>query len=162
MTREVYLPASCDWFDFWTSARLTGGQRITAAAPLDRIPVYVPAGSIIAMGDDKEWHNQSPDDALELRIYPGRDATFTLHEDTGNGYGYERGEKTAIRFDWQDDSSTLSIAAREGAFPGMLQQREFHVVLVGEAHGAGAAKSMPDQILKYDGTAQSVTLATAK
>ncbi|HZD32637.1 MAG TPA: TIM-barrel domain-containing protein, partial [Candidatus Angelobacter sp.] len=153
ISRSVYLPAGTRWFNFWTGESLQGGQTITAAAPLETIPLFVRAGSIIPIGPELQWTSEKPADPIELRIYPGADGQFTLYEDDGTTYAYEKGEHATITFGWNDATRMLAIGARTGSFPGMLQKRTFNVVVVGASHGVGSEASVsPDRPVTYDGT----------
>ena len=89
-SRKVYLPAGADWFNYWTNERLKGGQTITVAAPIDIMPVFVRAGSILALGSPVESTHQKQAIA-KVRVYPGADANFTLFSDDGMTYAYEKG-----------------------------------------------------------------------
>jgi alpha-D-xyloside xylohydrolase len=126
--RAVYLPAGCDWWDFWTDARLAGGQTIVAKADLATMPLYVRAGSIIAMTAPMQYVDEQPDAVIELHIFPGRDGRFQLYEDAGDGYDYEQGAFATIDIEWQEATNRLVLGERNGAFPGMLAQRVFRVV----------------------------------
>jgi len=155
-SRRVYLPRS-KWYDFWTGSSVEGPRTIEAAAPIDRLPLFVRAGSIVPMGPEKEWSTQKPEDPIELRIYRGADGDFTLYEDENDGYNYEKGVYATIPFHWDDAKHTLTIAERKGQFPGMLGDRSFHVVFVAEHHGAGISpESKPDRIVRYSGKPISV------
>ncbi len=150
-TRTVYLPKAT-WYDFWTGAPLKGEQRIQAEAPLDKLPLYVRAGSIVPMGPAMEWTTQKPEDPIELRIYPGADGDFFLYEDENDGYAYEKGAYATIPLHWDDATRTLTIGERGGSFPGMLNERTFNVVVVGQGHGVGIpATAQPDRTVKYSG-----------
>jgi alpha-D-xyloside xylohydrolase len=150
-TRSVYLPKAT-WFDFWTGAQVKGEQRIQAEAPLDKLPLYVRAGSIVPMGPAMEWTTQKPEDPIELRIYPGADGDFFLYEDENDGYAYEKGAYSTIPLHWDDAAGTLTIGERGGSFPGMLNERTFTVVIVGHGHGVGIpATAQPDRSVKYSG-----------
>ena len=124
-TREVYLPAGSDWYDFHSGQRFQGGQTITAAAPLDDIPLFVRAGSIIPIGPVLQSTTEKSSEPIELRIYPGADAHFTLYEDAGDGYGYENGDFTLTRIRWDDTARKLHISPCEGHYPGMPLTQEF-------------------------------------
>ena len=124
-----YLPKGCDWYDFWTGERLRGGRDITLQTSLQRVPMFVRAGSILPLAPVMEYVGQQPWDNLEIRVYPGRDADFTLYEDEGDNYNYERGICSTIAFHWNDTTRTLTIGQRQGQYPGMLQNRTFTVVL---------------------------------
>jgi alpha-D-xyloside xylohydrolase len=129
-----------------------GGQEIEASAPLDRMPLFVRAGSIVPMGPEIEYATQAPAGTIEIRIYRGADGSFDLYEDAGDGYGYEQGQHSVIPLHWDDASSTLTIGSREGSFPEIVKQRKFRVVLVGKAKGAGegiAARANAE--ISYDG-----------
>jgi alpha-D-xyloside xylohydrolase len=156
-TRSVYLPAGPTWYDFWSGSTQTGGQTIMAAAPIDHLPLYVPAGSIIPMGPVMQYSTASPADPIELRVYRGADGAFTLYEDENDNYNYEKGMYATIPIAWKDATKTLTIGARKGTFSGMLQKRSFHVVFVGSGHGTGIGDtSSPDATITYDGTATDV------
>jgi alpha-D-xyloside xylohydrolase len=129
LTRRVYLPAGADWFDLATDELLGGGQEIHAAAPLERIPVFVRAGSIVPMGPDRDHADGAPNETLEVHVYPGRDTTFTLYEDAGDGYGYEAGEFATVELAWEEEARRLTIGQRVGEYPGMLLERDLLIVL---------------------------------
>jgi alpha-D-xyloside xylohydrolase len=129
LTRRVYLPAGADWFDLATDELLGGGQEIHAAAPLERIPVFVRAGSIVPMGPDQDHADVAPNEMLEVHVYPGRDTTFTLYEDAGDGYGYEAGEFATVELAWDEEARRLTIGQRVGEYPGMLLERDLLIVL---------------------------------
>lgn len=152
--RNVYLPPAARWYDFWTGKELKGDQRVDTAAPLERIPLYVRAGSIVPMGPEVEYARQKPDAPIELRVYRGADAHFNLYEDQGDTYAYEKGARAVIPIKWNEAAGTLTIGARKGSYPGMPKQRVFNVVLVGENHGAGGGVTAnADQTVNYTGAA---------
>ena len=158
-TRKVYLPKGADWFDFWTGKKLSGGQAIDAAAPIDIMPLYVKAGSIVPMGKVMEWATQKPEDTIELRIYPGADGSFTLYEDVNDTYNYENGQYATFTFKWNDAAKILSITNRKRSFPGMLQKRIFNVVVVNENKGAGVAETrQTDKVVMYNGKDVNIKL----
>ena len=127
---NVYLPTGTDWYDFYTNELKQGGKTIERLAPIDIIPVYVKAGSIVPLGPDVQYTNEKPWNNLEIRVYPGADADFTLYEDEGDNYNYEKGEFSQITFHWDNANSKLTIKDRQGKFKGMLESRTFNVVLV--------------------------------
>jgi alpha-D-xyloside xylohydrolase len=137
-TRMVYLPDGGGWFDFWTDRLVSGGQVSAAEAPLDRIPLFVRAGSIVPMGPVRQHVGDLPDGPLELHVYPGRDASFTLYEDEGDGYGYEQGAFATVEIRWDDRARQLTIGERAGAFRGMLTERAIAVTLHPTAGGMSA------------------------
>ncbi len=129
-SRSLYLPPASAWYDFWSGEKLDGGRRITADAPLDRIPLYVRAGSILPLGPEVEYAEQRTDQPIELRVYRGSDGSFRLYDDQGDTYAYERGEHAIVPLHWDDRSAMMTIGAREGAYPGMPRQYAFRIVLV--------------------------------
>jgi alpha-D-xyloside xylohydrolase len=156
--RLLYVPAGNDWIDFWTGKRVRGGQSINADAPIDRIPIYAKAGSIIPFGPYLESASSKPD-PIELRIYTGASASFTLYEDEGDNYDYEHGAYSEIPIRWDDKSGALTIGNRRGRFPGMLEGRTFRVVIVRDGRGTGiASSSEPDATIEYEGKATSARL----
>jgi alpha-D-xyloside xylohydrolase len=157
--RSVYLPASPAWYDFWTGDSVPGGQDVDTAAPLDRMPLYVRAGSILPMGPEIEYAEQDAGGPIELRIYRGADGEFDLYEDSGDSYDYEKGQHAVIPFHWNDSTGVLTIGAREGSYPGMIEKRGFRIVLVGNGHGIGGeVTSKADKELNYEGTEIKVNL----
>ncbi len=151
--RPVYLPAGCDWYDFATDRRFTGGQTVLAQAPLDTLPLYVRAGSIVPMGPRRQHVQDLPDAPFELHVYPGRDGSFLLYEDEGDGYGYEQGAYATILIEWDDRARQLRLGPREGAYPGMPATRTFTVVL----HGEQQTGETSSEQVAYDGRPSSVT-----
>jgi alpha-D-xyloside xylohydrolase len=122
-SRQVYLPAGTDWYDYWTNRRYTGGQTIEASAPIDRIPLFVRAGSILPVGVPVA--NTSEKQALEaIRVYPGRDARFTLYDDDGVTNDYRTGEGTKAELVWNEASRTLTSRSKlpSGQDPAKLIQ----------------------------------------
>ncbi len=155
--RSLYLPEA-KWYDFWTGTITDGGRAINAPAQIDRMPLYVRAGSILPLGPDEEWSTEKPADPIELRIYRGADGDFTLYEDENDNYNYEKGVHATIPFHWSDAAHTLTVGDRQGQFPGMLQSRTFRVVFVDEKHGTGIEPANePDKIVQYSGKQISVT-----
>jgi len=150
--QSVYLPSGNDWYDFWTGARHAGGQTLTADAPLDQIPLFVRAGAIIPLGTFLQHTGEKPDAPLEIRIYHGADGAFTLYEDSGDGFGYENGERAMIDLKWNALTQTLSIGECQGFYPGMPEKRKLHLVLVSPDHGIGIAESFGIAV-NYDGNA---------
>lgn len=130
---EVYLPAGAKWYDYYTHTCYEGGQTITASSPLSSMPLYVKAGSIIPVGPDVQYAQEKPWDTLDIIVYPGVDAEFTLYEDEGDGYNYEKGICSTITFNWNDKAKKLTINKRRGSFPGMLTTRTFKIKVVGQS-----------------------------
>ncbi|WP_295220200.1 TIM-barrel domain-containing protein [uncultured Chryseobacterium sp.] len=128
-TVKVYLPAGADWFDFWTNEKHKGGQEIQKNVNIQSIPLYIKAGSIIPFGPDVQYATEKKWDNLTLKIYPGTDADFVLYEDEFDNYNYEKGAFTEIPFHWNEKSKTLTIGARKGSFNGMIEKRNFNLIL---------------------------------
>jgi alpha-D-xyloside xylohydrolase len=150
-SRTVYLPHAT-WYDFWTGEKQEGGKRIQADAPIEKLPLFVRAGSIVPMGPKMEWTTEEPSDPIELRIYPGADGDFTFYEDGNDGYAYEKGAHATIGLHWDDAGKTLTVGAREGSFPGMLAEHTFRVVIVGKGHGVGVGESeLAEKTVEYTG-----------
>jgi alpha-D-xyloside xylohydrolase len=143
--RELYLPNGAEWFDFWTGEKLKGGQTIKKETPIDILPLYVKAGSILPFGPKVQYATEKKWDNIEIRIYEGINGEFTLYEDENDNYNYEKGIYSTISFVWNDMKKTLTIADRKGSFPGMPYERNFNIVLVDKNKGTGM-----DIIEKYD------------
>lgn len=157
--RDVYLPKSANWYDFWTGKRIEGGQTVKAEAPLDQIPLFVKVGSIVPVGPVVQHSGEKSNEELEIRIYEGANGEFTLYEDEGDNYNYEKGQFSIITFTWNDAKKTLTIADRKGSFSGMLGQRKFNVVLVDNADGTGIDTSdKPDKVVDYKGEKISIKM----
>jgi alpha-D-xyloside xylohydrolase len=125
---------------------------------LERLPLYVRAGSILPLGPDEEWSTEQPADPIELRIYRGADGDFTLYEDENDNYNYEKGAYATIPLHWDDAAKTLTIGDRKGQFPGMLESRSFRVVFVSENHGVGTnSADEADKVVQYSGRQITVT-----
>jgi len=150
--RKVYLPKDTYWYDFWTGIKVKGGQTITKETPIDIMPLYVKAGSIIPLGPYKQYATEKMENPIELRVYTGANASFVIYEDENDNYNYEKGIYSEIVIEWNEKTKELLIGKRNGEFPGMLKQRTFNIVWVGEGHGVdvGPEKNI-DKIVKYTG-----------
>ena len=158
-TQDVYLPKGTKWFDFWTGEALNGGQLVTKEVPIDIIPLYVRAGSIVPFGPKVQYSTEKKWNNLEIRIYPGADGEFVLYEDENDNYNYEKGAYSIIKFTWDDAKRTLNIADREGTFPGMLKSRKFNIVVVDKENGTGSVQSTKfTKSVSYGGKKKSVKL----
>jgi alpha-D-xyloside xylohydrolase len=129
-TREVYLPAGSEWFYFWNDRLYDGGQAVVVEAPLEHIPVFVRAGSIVPMTEPMQFVDENRNAAYELRVYAGADATFSLYEDAGDGYAYEHGQYALVVIEWNEPVRELLIHARKGNFREMVEEREYRIVFV--------------------------------
>jgi alpha-D-xyloside xylohydrolase len=151
-SKETYLPAGTDWYDFWTGEKLSGGNKVSKQTPLDVIPLYVKAGSIIPIGSSVQYAEEKKWDNLEIRIFPGANGKFVLYEDENDNYNYERGLYSTITFNWDDKKKVLTVNDRSGSFPGMLNERRFNLVLVDMNNGVGENQvNQPDKVISYTG-----------
>jgi len=128
VSRTVYLPSGTDWYDFWDGSRHHGGQVLATKADLATIPLHVRAGSILPLGPVKQYADERSDAPIELRIYPGRDGTFELYDDEGDGYGYEQGHYATVHLSWNDKDARFDFGPRLGSYPAMARQQAFRVV----------------------------------
>ncbi|MDB5029384.1 TIM-barrel domain-containing protein [Mucilaginibacter sp.] len=150
-TQHVYLPKGSTWTDFWTGETYTGGNIIASKVPIDQIPLFVKAGSIIPFGPFQQYTSEKKADKLEIRIYPGANGTFTLYEDENDNYNYESGVYSTIDFKWNNQTKTLTIDNRKGTFPDMLKDRVFNLVLVNKTSGTGLAIGKTIKTIRYSG-----------
>ena len=107
--RDVYLPEGTDWYDFYTKEKYSGGQWISVKADISTIPLFVRAGSIIPGTEPVRHTAQSSQAEIKYNIFPGKDADFTLYDDDGDGYGYEKGEYRITKLHWNDSAKKLEI-----------------------------------------------------
>ncbi len=150
-TRTMYFPKGATWYDFYTGQPTEGGEQLTVAAPYERMPLYVRSGSILPLGPDMEWSDEKQPEVITLMVYAGADGAFTLYEDEGTNYNYEKGAYTMIPIRYDDAKGTVEIGQRQGKYPGMLQERIFQVVRI-TPEGRQAAQVM------YNGQSTSVSL----
>ena len=148
-TATKYLPKGAAWYDFWTGKYYAGGQDVTLATTLDRVPMFVRAGSILPLGPEMQYVGEKAWDNLEVRIYPGANGSFTLYEDEGDNYNYEKGQYATITFQWNDKARTLTIGERKGSYPGMLQKRQFTIV----------TPNGKQKVIEYNGQKMQVSIA---
>jgi alpha-D-xyloside xylohydrolase len=159
-SRQVYLPNACGWVDFWTGNQVNGGQQTTADAPIEKVPLFVRQGSIVPWAKKSQYANVADWDTLQIRVYPGADGDFTLFEDSGDSYGYENGQRSLIKFHWNDAARQLTVAARDGSFDGMKANRVFDVVLVNDENGIGDSLSAKaNKRIEYSGSEVTVQLS---
>jgi len=144
-SRELYLPGGTEWYDFWTGSKFTGGQTINKEAPIDIMPLYVKAGSILPVGPEVQFTTEKKWDNLEIRVYEGANGEYTLYEDENDNYNYEKGIYSTIKFTWNDAKKILTINDRKGSFPGMLAERKFNIIQVAKNKGTGT-----DAVEKFD------------
>lgn len=154
--RDVYLPRERGWINFWSGKREAGGRTISADAPLDQIPLFVKAGSIITLGPDEQYADQLSG-PIELRIYTGADGATTLYGDDGATYDYEKGQYATTLIRWNEATRTLTIGPREGIYENEPARQIFRVVWVRQGHGVGIdPEAVPDTELAFDGAAVNV------
>ena len=144
-----YLPKGAAWYDFWTNKQYKGGQDVTLETTLDRVPMFVRAGSILPLGPEMQYVGEKAWDNLEMRVYPGANGSFTLYEDEGDNYNYEKGQYATITFLWNDKARTLTIGERKGQYPGMLQKRQFTIV----------TPNGKQKVIEYNGQKMQVSIA---
>ena len=148
-TTTKYLPKSANWYEFYTEKLYKGGRNVTFTTTIDRTAMFVKAGTILPLAPVMQYAQQSQWDNLDIIVYPGSNAVFTLYEDEGDNYNYERGVYSTITMKWNDSQRTFTVEARQGQFPGMLQNRKFNIRIA----GTEAVKTVD-----YNGNAVSVTL----
>ncbi|MFT3680136.1 MAG: glycoside hydrolase family 31 protein [Ferruginibacter sp.] len=135
--REVYLPKGSNWFDFWTAKFFEGGQIIHADAPIENIPVFVRAGSIIPFGPVQQFVDEKAANPVDISVYAGADGKFSLYEDEGESFNYKKGAYSIIDLTWNNATKELTIGKRKGSFAGMLKTRKFNVVLFDNGNKTG-------------------------
>ena len=148
-TTTKYLPKGANWYEFYTEKLYKGGRNVTFTTTIDRTAMFVKAGTILPLAPVMQYAQQSQWDNLDIIVYPGSNAVFTLYEDEGDNYNYERGVYSTITMKWNDSQRTFTVEARQGQFPGMLQNRKFNIRIA----GTEAVKTVD-----YNGNAVSVTL----
>ena len=157
-TRPVYLPSGAEWYDFHTGQRQAGGQKVEAAAPLARMPLYVRAGAILPVGPEIQYAAEKPGGDITLLVFTGADGSYDLYEDDGVSYGYEKGEFTRIPLRFDSASGTLTIGARQGSFTGMPEERTFKVRWIRDGAKAPTDFGAPaDATVAYKGAEVKVT-----
>ncbi|WP_308366301.1 MULTISPECIES: TIM-barrel domain-containing protein [unclassified Microbulbifer] len=148
----TYLPAGADWYDYYSGEKIRGGREHTREAPLDIIPLYVRAGSILPTGPLQQYATEKPDAPYDITVYAGADAEFTLYQDDNETYDYERGQYATVALRWDDEKKILNIGERQGSFAGMTEKRELNVRLV-----SNGRESPPVRKVVYDGSAINVS-----
>lgn len=149
---DVYLPDNgSGWIDFWTGKNYDGGNLEKVSVDIYKIPLFVKCGSIIPLGEPKEHTEEKLDDAWEIRIYPGKDASYTIYEDEGTNYNYEKGKYSEYTLSWIDKENKLVISDRKGSFDNMVKRRKLKIVIVSKNRGIGFSESKAEQIVDYSG-----------
>jgi alpha-glucosidase (family GH31 glycosyl hydrolase) len=147
-SRSLYLPTG-DWYDFWTEEKSTGGSEVGRAVNLETVPLYVRAGAIIPMGPVKQYTLEKVDGPLSLTIYPGANGEFTLYEDDGTTFNFEKGEWSKLHFAWNDARRSLSISMVKGSRPAVPLPRKIEVRLAGDKTGRTVEFTGKDQTLSF-------------
>ena len=132
-TKNVYLPAGCDWYDFWNGSKYKGGEVVVVEAPLGKMPLFVKAGSLIPLGPEKQFAAEESNSPLILMVYPGKNCEFTLYDDDGETYDYRRGVHSKIKIAWDDKNKKLNIGKQIGDYKGKTE--EFKIITVDENIG---------------------------
>ncbi|MBN2166219.1 MAG: DUF5110 domain-containing protein [Marinilabiliaceae bacterium] len=157
-SRELYLPTGSKWFDFWSGELKDGGQTINRESPIDILPLYVKAGSIIPFGPNVQYANEKIG-SLTIRVYPGADASFTFYDDERDNYNYEDGAFATIEMKWNDATQTLTLKSREGQYKGMPKSMEISIIKVSKQKGTGLPYDQKaDKIINYTGKKVEVKL----
>ncbi len=151
-SRDVYFPSSCGWYDFYTGIYILGGHKLQVDAPYEQIPLFVREGSIIPFGPEIQYADEKPADPITLFVYTGRSCAFTLYEDEGINYNYERGDCSTIKFSYDESTGELTFGERNGEFNGMLNERTFNIVwITRNNHVAFDPDIGPHASVKYEG-----------
>lgn len=157
---SVYLPQHDEgWIDFWSGEKLNCGQSVNINASLDKIPLFVKAGSILPLGPEKQYASEYIDKPWEIRIYPGSDATFVVYEDEGDNYTYEKGKSATFELTWKDADKILEISDRKGSFEGMKEEKILNIIVVSPRQGTGVKLSAPTQTVTYSGKRLQVNIS---
>ena len=141
-SRSVYLPEGEQWYDFYTGAAVAAGKNVTVDAPYERMPLFVRGGSIVPFGGDIQSTAEESKEPLTLYVYAGRDGSFSLYEDEGTNYNYEKGLCSHIQLSYDDSKSVLTISDRKGEFPGMKNERTLKVVKIDGKQSQPKAKTV--------------------
>lgn len=150
--RQVYFPSGQNWYDLLNGQYYTGGSMESVSAPLEKIPVFVPEGTILPVGPEIQYVSEKKPNPLEIYIFKGKDGHFLLYEDEGTNYDYENGSFSEIEFSWSDENNKLTLGKRGGNFPGMLKERTFIVKIISPKTGKGIDnKDIKSKVIDYSG-----------
>lgn len=155
--RDVYFPAGTVWYNFYNGQKIQGGQKLTVDAPYDRMPLYASAGSIIPTGKLIQNTKEQQTD-LTVFVYGGKSGKFTIYEDEGVNYNYEKGKYSTIELTYDDQTQTLEIGNRNGSFNGMVSERKFNIVYVNSANAQGMDSYKITKTIDYNGTDTKIHL----
>lgn len=156
--RNVYFPATTGWYDFYSGKHLAGGQLLSVEAPYERMPLYVREGAIVPFGPDMQYTTEKQPVNIKIYVYAGKNGSFTLYEDEGVNYNYEKGKYSTIPFIYNDATRSLIIGTREGSFDGMLNKRTFEVIFVNKTNAVGIEKEIKGKTVSYEGSEITIKL----
>lgn len=156
--RDVYFPENELWYDFYTGKSISGGQTLCVEAPYERIPLFIRSGSIIPMGEEIQYATEETKEPLTILVYAGKDGNFTLYEDEGTNYNYEKELYSNIPMIYKDKTRTLTIGNRTGSFKGMKKDRHFNIVIIDAANPIADAYLLKGKTVKYNGNSISIKL----
>ena len=158
-SRRVHFPQGTDWYDLYSGKKVSGGQDMLVDAPYERIPVYVKAGAIVPIGQELQYTTEKKQQVIDLYIYAGANGLFSLYEDEGDNYNYEKGKFSRIDIRYEDSTRTLFLAERKGDFEGMLKSRKFNLIFVTDKNEVGIDSStQKSTAVSYQGKALQVKL----
>lgn len=152
-SRQVYFPLNANWYDFESNQFIKGGQTLVIDAPYERIPLFVREGSILPMGKEIQNTTQQQADNLTIRVYTGADGKFTIYEDEGTNYNYEKGSYATIQLSYNENAKTLSIGKIEGAYEGMPKERKLNVIFI-----LKEGKESTPMVVDYKGEAMQIVV----
>lgn len=148
---SVYLPKGASWYNFWTNENYDGGQELKLKTEIDKIPLFIKAGTIMPFGPKVQYSTQKEWNNLEIRVFEGADGEFTLYEDEFDNYNYEKAMYSTIKFIWNNTKKELTIANREGSFPSMLSQRKFNIIIIGKKTSLDKPELQSQKTIDYNG-----------
>lgn len=156
---KVYLPeCSAGWVDFWNGTPHKGGIFTDVNVDLMKTPLFVKAGSILPLGPQKQYASEETEQPWEIRIYPGADGSYSVYEDEGINYNYEKGQFCTFDLKWNDSDKTLTISDRKGSFAGMKERMDFNIVIVTPESGTGIYQSKVNKSIVYEGKSMVISL----
>lgn len=157
-SRDVYFPEGETWYDFYTGETIKAGRTLNVQAPYDIIPLYVRGGSIIPMGGDIQYASQESGEPVTILVYAGKDGNFSIYEDEGTNYNYEKGQYANIPLAYCDKDRTLTIGDRQGTFNGMKTERDFNIVLIDSDNAVNEAWLSKGKAVRYNGKSINIKL----
>jgi len=107
---EIQLPPG-DWYDYWSSQKLSSKNKITLRPALDEMPLYVRAGAIVPTQPLVQNTGEKPNGPLQLRVYSGDDCRGSLYEDDGHTFAYQRGELLRVNYSCQASPTSITVTS---------------------------------------------------